>query len=228
MVRWLVILVLGLNAAALGGWYVWWDQFARSPVASKVLPARPAVIQVGAERLGEILENAPWVSPGLEGGVTLYKIGFRACSDCLSYKLLEFDALHAAGVDTRVLLYAPRSGRYEASPEEQAVLAELYRTRDWDLYEAWYEDNAADAYYARPDQPPPVAGDMTREALVETGRDAHDDIAEIMAANGWGMERPAMFWRDPDDGLWRVYMGDTDRGRAHIRRALGVPLGEGA
>lgn len=228
MVRWLLVLIVGLNVAALGGWYVFWDQFARPPVASKVLPTRPAVIQVGAERLAEILENAPWVSPGVEGGVTLYKIGFRECSDCLSYKLLEFDDLQAAGVDTRVLLYAPRSGRYEASAEEQAVLAELYRTRDWSLYEAWYEDTAADAYYAQPNQPPAVAGDAEREALVERGRDAHDDIAAIMAQNGWGMERPAMFWRDPDDGLWRVYMGDTARGRDHIRRALGVPLADGA
>lgn len=223
MVRALVVLLIGLTVPVIGGYYAWWDQFARPPVEGNLLPTRPIVVLEGADRLGAALEGAAWVSPGLEGGPVLYDVGFRACSDCLSYKRLEFDDLHAAGVDTRVLLYAPSAGRYEAGAAEQAVLAELYRTRDWELYETWYE-GAPDAYYARPDQPPPVAGDPAREALIEAGRAARDEIAGVMAANGWGMEVPALFWRDAEDGRWRAYLGDTARGRAHVRRALGVAL----
>lgn len=220
MIRAVSAVVLTL-ALVIGGWLVWWDQFARSPVASKVLPARPAVVTERVDELARALEAADWVSPGLEGPV-LYQVGFRACPDCIEFKAAAFEDLHAAGVDTRVILYAPKSGRYEAGDPEKATLAELARTSDWALYEAWHEfANPAGFYEMRGDPAPLSAAD---EAAILKGRETRDLVAEIMAAHGWGMEVPAMFWRD-DAGRWRVYMSSHPRGMDHVRRAMGAATG---
>ncbi len=222
MARALIGLLVGLAVLVWGGWAVSErvsDLTVRSPVEGKRLPARPSPVRIDAAKLDAILEASPWVSPGLEGPV-LWNIGFRACSDCIAFKETTFPALHAAGVDTRVMLYAPISGTYEAGAPEKAVLAELVATRDWALYEAWYESSAP-AYYASQELPPAVEGNPEREAAIAAGRAAHDAVADVFAANGWDMERPALLWKD-EAGRWMVFMGDTPRGRRLITRALGL------
>lgn len=216
MVRAILAYLVAL-AVVIGGWWVLWDQFARSPVASKVLPARPAVVEQQADELGALLRGAQWVGPGLEGAV-LYKIGFRQCPDCINLEKSIFPALNAAQVDTRVLYYAPRSGRYEASDGEKRALDTVYRTRDWAFFEAWMEDANPSFFYDNTDMQPV---DAAAQARIEAAISTHDRVAEIMAANGWSMERPAMFWQD-EGGRWRVIMGDTPRIQKLVLKHFGV------
>jgi hypothetical protein len=201
----------------IGGWFIIWDRFDRSPVPSKVLPARPAVVNEGADELGALLRNAQWVAPGLEGGV-IYKIGFRQCPDCINFEKSVFPALHERQIDTRVIMYKRASGRYESSDAEQRALDTLYRERDWTFFESWMEDANPTFFYENTDMAP-VEGDADAQARIQAAVDTHDQVAEIMAANGWSMERPAMFWQD-EGGRWRVIMGDTPRIQRKVLKAF--------
>jgi hypothetical protein len=212
-----IVLFACLNLALSGGWYVLWDQYFRSPVASKVLPAVPAVVKVEAAELGALLEGGQWVSPGHKGRV-LYKIGFRQCPDCINFEKSVYPALHRVQVDTRTLFYAPRTGRYAAPDGEQRALDTIYRTRDWAFFEAWMEDANPTYFY---DNTPmePVEEDPQAQARIAAAIATHASVARIMKANGFDMERPAMFWQD-EGGRWRVIMGDTPRIQRLVRKAF--------
>lgn len=218
LIRGVIVAAIGAGAA-----FWWWDGYLRSPIAGRDLPPRPSLVKVEAERIDQIFDQSPWVAPTLEdvNGPVLWQLGFRQCSDCLAYDKSEFAALHAAGVETRVVLYAPLQGRYVAPPPEQATLAEMQLRGSWAIFEDWMAVAPA-AYYARASHPR-VEGDPVREAILKAGRRTRADLEEVMAANGWDMEVPALFWKDAE-GRWMVYLGDTERGRRQVRRALGVPL----
>lgn len=217
----IVRVLAGIIAAAVvvtGGWLWWWRAYERSHVDTKRLPAQPAIIAKQADRLEALLDGAPWVSPGGKGPV-LWEVGFRHCSDCIAYERLEFTALREAGVDTRVVIYAPWSGKYDASKAERDAIAELYRTRDWAFYVRWTAEAPA-AFYARAAQPD-SDGDPARAAAIEAGRQLRRDLEAVLKANGWDMETPSLFWKG-EDGRWRTYLGHTPQGRAFVRHAMGV------
>ncbi len=193
-------------------------KYQRAPLPGKLLPKAPQTIQVDANKLGTILQNAPWVSPGLSGPV-LYTIGYRACPNCIAYERTEFDDLHRAGVDTRAIVFARRK---VSTPNERAVAAELACTRDWSIYEHWMED-VEEAYYENYGVPPAPKGDKRRSACLEWGRMVYDRIDVIMQKNGRSMETPGLFWKNKK-GDWRVFLGDDARGKRAIRRELGVPI----
>lgn len=211
----LVLLVIfGFFVAGLA--YV--GKYERPPVPGKLLPKTPQTLHIGAAALADALEHGPWVSPGLPGK-RLYKVGYRTCTDCISYERTEFADLHAAGVDTRVILYARRG---ESTAPERAVIADLACTREWPIYKNWMAD-VPDAYYYHYGVPPAPETDQRRAACLEWGRIVRDRLDVIMAKNHWAMEVPALFWQN-DKGEWRFFLGDNKRGKRLIRRELGVPL----
>ncbi len=191
--------------------------YEKPPVPGKLLPKRPQTIRIGADELADALTHGPWVSPGLSGRV-LYKLGFRACGDCINYEHTEFADLHAANVDTRVILYARRKKSTEG---ERAIVADLACTREWPIYQRWMED-VPGAYGEVYGMPPSAESDQRRGSCLEWGRVVRDRVAHVMAQNGWPMEVPALFWQN-DKGQWRVFLGDDKRGKKLIRRELGVP-----
>ncbi|VAV89762.1 hypothetical protein MNBD_ALPHA06-898, partial [hydrothermal vent metagenome] len=168
--------------------FVYIALYEKPPVPGKQLPKTPQTVTVGVAELTDALSNGPWVSPGLTGKV-LYKIGFRSCGDCINYELTEFPALHAANVDTRVILYARRGN---ADATEEAIIADLTCKRDWTIYSRWMED-VPDAYPVVYGMPPMVQGSTQREACLEWGRVVRDRVANVMQQNGWPMEVPALF-----------------------------------
>lgn len=200
----------------LGLFYV--AKYQRPPVPGRWLPKTPQTLHVDAAQLSDALENGPWVSPGLDGP-RLYKIGYRSCPDCISFERTEFDDMHAAEIDTRVILYARRS---ISTAEERAVIADLACTREWPIYERWMSD-VESAYYYRYGVPPAPETSKQRTACLEWGRIVRDRVAKILADNGWTMETPALFWKNTK-GEWRFFLGDDTRGKRLIRRELGVPL----
>lgn len=200
----------------LGGlFYV--AKYQRPPFPGKHLPKTPQTIRIATDQLADALENAPWVSPGLDG-TKLYAIGYRACKGCISYQNSEFEDLHAAGIDTRVILFARRALSYTA---ERAVIADLACTREWPIYQRWMADKE-EMYYERYGTPPAPEGDTRRKACLDWSRIVHDRLAGIMADNGWAMETPALFWQNAK-GEWRFFVGDSAQGKRMIRRELGVP-----
>src|SRR6202789_4145068 len=91
---------------------------------------RPKTLQHEAE-IAALLENAGWVSPGLSKDKVLYMLSWQSCPPCIVYERDEFPKLHAAGVDTRVIVYARATS---STPAERAGVAELWKNRSWELW----------------------------------------------------------------------------------------------
>ena len=100
-----------LLAVVLGGLYGWWALDLRW---------RPKTIVKHQAEITRILEGSGWVSPG-GSGKTLYMVSFRACPDCIRYETEEFPKLHKAGVDTRVIVIARRTGDGGGAVGQQEV-----------------------------------------------------------------------------------------------------------
>lgn len=182
-----VFIVLGAALAVAAGLFLWWRQDLRW---------RPRDIEHDAAEIASLLEGAGWVSPGLNGP-RLYMVGFRSCPQCVRFKAESFPALHAAGVDTRVIEIAQRDsgGISLSTPQERATVAELWIGRRWALLQAW--DKVPPAAWTAPGIPP-ADGDPARTAAVEAGRDLVDRLKPMMARNGIGFAYPTLVWWTKD------------------------------
>ncbi len=172
------------------------DEAARAPVA----------ITVRGDELGALLEGAGWVHKG-EGRVPLYTVGFRSCPDCVSQHLGAYAKMEAAGADIRKILYARADnaeGKPRSKPGERAMIAELWKTRDYALYERWYETDPA-TFYETEALPPDADSDPERAALVEKSRAFIASLNDILKSNGVETFVPAIFWQEK--GVWQVYIG---------------------
>lgn len=218
---------------------------AAAPAACAQEPARaPAADQAGASESSELsraggvvtlseeagaalwtmLEAFPRLSPGLSGGA-LYMITFRDCPPCLVYKRAEFPALHAAGVDTRVVLFSPfTSGGAPlvADPDELRVVAALNHAPDWETYEAWMRPGAPSSEIAAA-----LGADAPVAEAVATAREGAQAVYEMLdlieADIGLEPPIPVFAWREGE----RVHVGwgVGARTRAAIREGLSVALG---
>ncbi len=206
------VLMFAILVAGLG--YV--IHTKRAPLPGRLLPKAPHTVRVDADALAAVLHQAPWVSPGGTGPV-LYKVGYRSCPDCIAWDRSVLPGLLAAGVQTRILLYARRQG---ATALERAMAAALACGRDWQMYERWTGDVEA-AYAHRYGVPPEPQAGTRLGACLEQGRQARDRIEQILAENGLNMETPALFWQD-SKGAWRAFMGNNARVNRRIRRELGL------
>lgn len=168
--------------------------------------AEVRTITVRADELGALLQGAGWVHKG-DGGPVLYDVGFRSCPDCVVQRLAAFPALEAAGIDIRSILYArPDSaeGKPRSKPGERAMVAELWKSRDYALYERWYETDPT-TFYETETLPPSADDSGERAALVEKSRAFVAALRDILKANGLELYVPALFWQE--DGRWMVYIG---------------------
>jgi hypothetical protein len=210
--RWLLALLVILVAAALAVWGFRQTSPDIANLTSGAVPTAPTVVMVDADRLQQALAAGPWVSAG-QGEPVLWVVGHRSCAECVSYLRAEADALADAGVEVRVLLFAPD----DAGPEERAVLAEIGARRSWSTLSDFVSTEEA-AFYA--DRTFPPAADPVRAAIVAAGRLARDEIVAVLQANGFEARYPVLVWRGDAAGEPRLMMGDSDAGRRAVRDAL--------
>lgn len=170
--------VLIVAAAALFGW--WWTD----------LRWRPHTLKAHAEEIQATLDGSGWVSPGLSPTRALWMISYRSCPDCIRFEDEEFPRLHAAGVDTRVIM-APRPRGTTAA--ERASIAALWANRDWKLYQAWTGVPIA-AWTA--DGLPSPDSDPARAAELERSRAFIRTMTPLLADNGVALHYPTLIWRD--------------------------------
>lgn len=202
-----VALVLAVVVAGL--WALW----------NFELRWRPKTITRHQAEITQLLEHSGWVSPGLKGK-TLYMLSFRSCPDCIRFRAEEFPALHAAGVDTRVIMIARRdlNGLAQSTPEERSTVAQIWITRDWNRLEAW-EAGPPQAWKAI--GIPPADGDIARTAVVESGRSLVDRLRPLLKKNGVRLAYPTLVWWN-DKGEMRACACEKRETYRFVRRELGA------
>ncbi len=158
---------------------------------------RPKTLEHEAE-IAALLDSAGWVSPGLSKDKVLYMVSWQSCPPCLVYERDEFPKLHAAGVDTRVIVYARATS---STPQERAGVAELWKNRSWELWKQFVHvpTSAWTAEGLPPDTVP------ERAALVAKSQDFADKMRVLMSENGIGtrehLNLPTLIWRGKDGHL---------------------------
>jgi hypothetical protein len=184
------LLLALMLVAVVAGLYGWWRMDLRW---------RPHDITRNQAEIEKLLEQSGWVSPGL-AGPKLYVIGHHACPDCARFKREQFPALHAAGIDTRLIevARADQEGVAQSTRVERATVAELWVNRSWALSQRW-DETPIDNWTAQ--GIPPTDNDVARTAVVEAGRAMVDKLAPLLKANGIGLGYPLLVWRAPDGGL---------------------------
>ena len=168
--------------------------------------AAPVAITFLSEELGVLLEGAGWVHDGT-GRVPVYTVGFRSCPDCVAQKEGAYAKMAAAGADIRRIIYAradSAEGKPRSKPGERAMVAELWKTRDFALYQRWFVTDPA-TFYETETLPPDADSDPERAALVQKSRAFMATLNNILKVNGIETFVPAIFWQE--DGDWYVYIG---------------------
>jgi hypothetical protein len=201
--------LLLLVVIAAGVWALW----------SFELRWRPKTITRHQTEIAQLLQSAGWVSPGKKGKA-LYMVSFRSCPDCIRFATEEFPALQAAGVDTRVIevARADANGLAHSTPVERATVAQLWLTRDWKLFQAWY---AVPVEAWKAPGIPPADGDLARTAVVEGGRALVDRLRPLLKDNGVKFAYPTLVWWNAK-GEMRACACEKRETYRFVRRELGV------
>jgi hypothetical protein len=163
-----------------------------------------------------LLKSSGWVSSNIKGGKALWMVSFRSCPDCIRFEKEQFDALHKAKVDTRVIVVARRS---KSTPAERTGVGELWAKREWKTYEDW-TSIPVDAFTG--EGLPSGDTDPKRAALVEKGRKFIDDLTPLLAENGLPMHYPTLIWQDAK-GRLRGCACEERETYDFFRKDLGVP-----
>lgn len=169
--------------------------------------AAPVAITIGGDELGRLLEGSGWVHKG-QGRVPVYAVGFRSCPDCNALEATSYPKLEAVGADIREIVYAradSADGKPRSKPGERAMVAEIWKNRDYNLWVRWHETDP-DTFYKTEDLPPSADSDPDRKALVEKSRETVARLEQIINQNGLpNLYVPALFWKQ--NGVWQVYVG---------------------
>ena len=180
--------LLAFAAGALGALVLGTSAFATDPYPGGD-PGGIHTITKDKAKILALLKDSGWVSPHLKGKA-LWMISFRSCPDCIRFEKEQFDALHQAKIDTRVIVVARRS---KSTPAERTGVGELWAKRDWKTYEGW-TSIPVEAFTGEG----MASGDTdpARAALVERGRKFIDDLSPLLAENGLPMHYPTLIWQD--------------------------------
>ncbi|WP_205598413.1 hypothetical protein, partial [Caulobacter sp. 17J65-9] len=207
----LLAAVLGLSLAG-GGYWGYWNYYARF---------QPVLITKNQSDIQKILDESGWVSPGDRTGPWLYVVGWRNCDACSTYEREEFPKLRAAGVDTRVIVFAreEREGLVQSTPSERATVAALWLDRDWALYQRW-KTVSSRAWTAEGLKP--ADGDIARTAVVNATGATATQLQTYLRGNNVDGAYPMVLWRDPDGYLKACACADK-RSWHFIRKDLGAP-----
>lgn len=186
------------------------------PTAPTALAEQPAAIEAA-------LAEAGWVALQA-GGPVLYVVGFRSCPACATFRAGAYAGLLADGADVRMITYArsDRDGRPRSSAPERALVAAVWRERDYALWERWHAI-APETYYEREALPPSAESGAGADA-VAASRALVTRLQDGLAANGITMAVPTLFWRDKASGALMVFVGYDAETFPLVRRSLlGLP-----
>lgn len=184
-----VLACLALIVAALSVW-AWW---------SFVGQYRPMTVTRDADRIERMLAGAPWLSDG-SGEQALYMVGYRDSAALRRFQAEQADALQARGVQLRVLMFArpDRDGVVRSTEAERATAAELWLSRDPDLYLRWLETPARN--WTAAGIPGPESDPVRAGALAE-GRRLAQMLEQRLALSRVPAQYPLLVWRDADGAL---------------------------
>lgn len=209
---WSALAVVFAAVVAAGGYWAYWNFHARF---------QPTLVTRNQAEIQRLLDEASWVSSG-GGGEALYMIGWRDCASCRLYEREEFPKLRAAGVETRVIIFArpDREGLAQSTAAERATVAELWLTREWSLYQRWIATPARNWTAAGI---PAADGNLARSAVVEAGRQFQVRLETLLRGAGVRtIGYPLILWRDAE-GYLKVCACTDARSFAFIRDDLGAP-----
>lgn len=165
-------------------------------------------------KIEALLKGSGWVSPHLKGRV-LWMLSFRSCPDCIRFETEEFPRLHAARIDTRVIMVARRS---KSTAPERTGVGELWATRSWKTYETW-TSIPVDAWTGEGLKS--GDDDPARAALVEKGRRLVDELGPLLAENGVELRYPTLIWT-ARNGVMRACACEERETYRYIRSELGL------
>ncbi|MGN6423470.1 MAG: hypothetical protein ACTHLA_09200 [Asticcacaulis sp.] len=215
-ILWAMALVVIVPALIGGGYWIWWDQVEKYAPVTLSNPDDVSAIQSMLDRVDYVSPNGPanasarWV----------YLIGYRNCAPCNAYQRSEFATLQAAGVDTRVVMFArPDDGaQKQSTPEERSTIAELWLNRSWPLYLQWF--NAPEGDWKATGLP--VADDdMARSGVVWASREFVSELTPVLSRNRINTSYPLVIWRDANHQL-RVCACASDKAYHFLREDFGV------
>ena len=178
-----------------------------------------ASITENADEIFSALESAPWIHKPGQNGTVLYVMSFRTCGPCIEFKEAELEGLLDAGVDVRFVVFPPWDewGGEINEPGERAMIAELWKTRSWELYLDWYA-MAAPTYYATQVLPPSAASGE-RAALVARSRKIVLLVEDALKPDGVEFGVPGFFWKDKN-GQPMVHIGYSAEGFRPVRDSV--------
>ncbi len=196
---------------AVGGYWAYWNFHARF---------QPVTITRGQAEIQRLIDEASWLSPG-GGGEPVYVVTFRENTAGQRYEAEEFAKLRAAGAEPRIIVFAraDREGLAQSTAAERATVAELWLSRDWDLYARW---TATPVRYWTAVGVPAADGNLARSAVVLAGRQFVDQLGTLLQDNGVPSGYPIVLWRDREGFLKACACADS-RSWVFIRDDLGAP-----
>lgn len=202
--------LIGLILAG-GGYWAYWNFYARF---------QPVTITRHQAEIQRLLDEASWVSGG-GGGQPLYVVGYRDSAATQAYEQEEGPKLRAAGVETRVILFARenREGLTQSTAAERATIAELWLSRDWTLYQRWTATPSREWTAAGV---PAADGNLARSAVVEASRQFADRLGGLLRSAGVETRYPLIVWRDRQ-GFLKACACSDKRSWAFIRDDLDAP-----
>ncbi|MBI1237724.1 MAG: hypothetical protein GC199_00115 [Alphaproteobacteria bacterium] len=212
MIRAFVVALLCLTSLSLA-------RAAEAQLDEGGFPTAPFTLTAQADAIAAALEGAGWVSKQ-SGGPVLYVVGFRSCPACAAFRAGAYDALLAAGADVRFITYAraDREGKERSSAPERALVAAVWRDRDYGLWERWHAIDPKTYYETQ--SLPPSAEDGAGGEAVAASRAFVTQLRERLEANGVTMAVPTLVWRDRQSGALKVFVGYDEETFGLVRESL--------
>ncbi len=212
---WAMALVIIIPALIGTGYWIYWDQFQRYA---------PTTITRNQAEIQALLDRVDYVSPG-RTGQPLYLITSRSCKPCRAYEEQEFPKYDAVNVDTRVIVFAQPDdqGLKRSTSAERSTIAELWLSRKWDIYQAWFA--SSDANWKATGLPV-SDNDFARDAVVGASRNFVGQLSALLSANDVHVSYPLVIWRDQNNML-KVCSCSNEKAYHFIREDLGAPSSVG-
>lgn len=181
---------------------------------------QPVAIDRNQDEIQSLLDSASWVSEG-GGGQPVYVVGYRDSEPTLAYMQQEAPKLHAGGADVRAVLFArpDEDGEVRSNPAERAAIAELWLSRDWNLYQRWIA-TPTNEWTAQ--GLAPADGNLARTAVAKGSQEFARRLSDLLRTAGVRTDWPLVIWRDRE-GFLKVCACSDQRSWAFIRDDLGAP-----
>lgn len=216
VILWLMALVVIVPVVVGAGYWLIWDHFFKY---------EPITIKQNQAEIQKLLDEADYVSPG-RNGQALYVITYRTCKPCRAFEEQEFPKYDAVNADTRVITFAlgDQNGLPRSTVAERSTIAELWITRKWAFYQAWFASSDSDW---KADGLVVADNDLARTAVVGASRSFVSQLDTLLAPNNIHTDYPLVIWRDQYNRM-KVCSCADPVGWAFVRHDFNAPAITGA